>query len=358
MPELPESPHAPLRERQSLIVLLAAVTLAFFAVVAPFYGAVMWGVIIGLVFAPVQRLFLRRLSAKPGRAAAATIVVVLLIAILPLALLVNSLAQEGARLAAGVQSGQIDFGSYLQRMLGVLPAPLMDLLDRFGLGDSAQIQRRIVASVGRIGQFFAGQALNLGQGTLEWLASFFVALYIAYFMLRDGRTLWRSVSAAIPLREGDKAELARRFTAVVRATVRGNVVVSVVQGVLGGIAFAVLGVHGALLWGTVMAFLSLLPAVGAALVWLPVALYLMATAALWKGLGLIFFGTVVIGLVDNLLRPVLVGKDTRLPDWLVLVSTLGGMALLGINGFVVGPLAAAMFVAVWGLFGGSARSGT
>ncbi|MDR0478508.1 MAG: AI-2E family transporter, partial [Burkholderiaceae bacterium] len=122
------------------------------------------------------------------------------------------------------------------------------------------------------------------------------------------------------------------------------------QGTLGGIAFAVLGIQGALFWGVVMAFLSLVPAVGTALVWAPVTLYLLATGSTWKGLALLFWGGVVISLVDSLLRPLLVGKNTRLPDYLVLISTLGGMSLFGINGFVIGPTIAALFVAVWALF--------
>ena len=114
-----------------------------------------------------------------------------------------------------------------------------------------------------------------------------------------------------------------------------------------------LGVHGALLWAVVMAFLSLLPAVGAALIWAPVAIYFLATGAIWQGVALIVWGVLVIGLVDNVLRPILVGKDTQMPDYVVLISTLGGMALFGINGFVIGPVIAAMFISVWHIFGAS-----
>jgi predicted PurR-regulated permease PerM len=126
--------------------------------------------------------------------------------------------------------------------------------------------------------------------------------------------------------------------------------VAIIQGALGSIAFAVLGLSGAILWGTVMAFLSLLPAVGAALVWGPVAIYLFATGSLWGALGLTLWGVLVIGLVDNLLRPILVGKDTKMPDYLVLISTVGGLSIFGINGFVIGPVIAAMFMAVWDIF--------
>jgi predicted PurR-regulated permease PerM len=123
-----------------------------------------------------------------------------------------------------------------------------------------------------------------------------------------------------------------------------------VQGLLGGLAFWFLGVRGALLWAVLMAFLSLLPAVGAGLVWLPVALYFLFTGAVWQGLALIAYGVLVIGLVDNLLRPILVGKDTQMPDYVVMITTVGGMAAFGINGFVIGPVIAAMFIAVWDIY--------
>ena len=130
---------------------------------------------------------------------------------------------------------------------------------------------------------------------------------------------------------------------------KGNILVAIVQGTLGGLAFWVLGVHAPILWGVVMAFLSLLPAIGAALIWGPVAFYLLATGQIWQGIALIVFCSVVIGLIDNVLRPILVGKDTKLPDYVVLISTLGGLAVIGLNGFVIGPLIAAMFVSGWKL---------
>ena len=155
---------------------------------------------------------------------------------------------------------------------------------------------------------------------------------------------------ALPLTPAHKQELLGKFTTVIRATVKGNLLVAAIQGALGGLAFWFLGVRGALLWAVLMAFLSLLPAVGAALVWLPVAIYFFVTGAIWQGIALAAWGVLVIGLVDNLLRPVLVGKDTRMPDYVVMITTLGGMAVFGINGFVLGPAIAAMFIAVWHLY--------
>jgi predicted PurR-regulated permease PerM len=160
----------------------------------------------------------------------------------------------------------------------------------------------------------------------------------------------------MPLNAQQQRDLLTRFTTVIRATVKGNVVVAIVQGALGGMIFWFLDVRAPVLWAVLMALLSLLPAVGSALIWLPVAIYFLVTGALWQGITLIAFGVLVIGLVDNILRPFLVGKDTKMPDYVVLISTLGGIAIFGLNGFVIGPVIAAMFMAVWDIVAAS-RSG-
>ena len=172
-------------------------------------------------------------------------------------------------------------------------------------------------------------------------------LYLTFFLLRDGRTITKKIGEATPLSAETRKLLFDKFLTVMRATMKGSFVVAVAQGSLGAVIFWILGIHAPILWGVLMAFLSLLPAVGAGFVWLPVALYLLATGAVWQGVVLIVFGVFVIGLVDNLLRPILVGKDTAMPDYIVLISTLGGIGVFGFNGLILGPLIAAMFIAVW-----------
>jgi predicted PurR-regulated permease PerM len=192
---------------------------------------------------------------------------------------------------------------------------------------------------------------NVGQNTFEFVVSLSISLYLAFFLIRDGDSTVRAIGRKIPLAPVHRQRLWHKFATVVRATVKGNLLVALIQGALGGLAFWALGVSGALLWAVLMAALSLLPAVGAALVWGPVALYFLVTGAMWQGLALVAFGVLVIGLVDNLLRPILVGQDTRMPDYVVMISTLGGMAVFGINGFILGPLIAAMFLSAWQIFG-------
>jgi predicted PurR-regulated permease PerM len=289
----------------------------------------------------------------PGRrtpAALATLAVILVAVILPLALIVASLVQEASALYQRMQSGEFSVGLYFQQVYGALPAWVTGLLDRFGLSSTGVILERISASLSKGSQFLATQAINIGQNAFDFVVSFFVMLYILFFLLRDGGALARRIRDAVPLESGIKRELSGKFVTVIRATVKGNVVVAMLQGALGGLIFWMLGIHAPVLWGTLMAFLSLLPAVGAALVWGPVAVYFLVTGDIGKGLVLTAFGVLVIGLVDNILRPLLVGKDTKMPDYVVLISTLGGMAIFGLNGFVIGPVVAAMFMAAWDLF--------
>jgi predicted PurR-regulated permease PerM len=335
------------REDRALSLLLIVVSLGLGWILLPFYGAIMWGVIVAILFAPIYCRLLPRLKQRRTAAALLTLLIVLLIVIVPFALITASVAREAAAIYQRVQSGELDPAIYFRGLFNALPAWATSLLERFDMADFEALRRWLSAALTQASRFIATHALNVGQNTFDFVISVFVMLYLAFFLIRDGDGLVRAMKRAIPLTPSHKQELLDKFATVVRATVKGNLVVAAVQGALGGIAFWFLGVSGALLWAVLMAFFSLLPAVGAGLVWLPVALFMLATGELGKGLALIAYGVLVIGLVDNLLRPVLVGRDTQMPDYLVLVSTLGGIALIGINGFVVGPAAAAMFIAVW-----------
>jgi predicted PurR-regulated permease PerM len=337
-------------ESRVFLLLLVAVTLAFGWILVPFFGAVFWGVVMAILFAPLYRKLVPRLKGRRTSAALLTMAVILVIVILPLGLITGALVREGAAVYERIQNGELNFANYFAQVYAVLPHWLTSLLDRAGLGNLAELQEKLTASLRQISQFVATQALAIGQNTLDVVISFFIMLYLMFFLLRDGAGLSRRIRDAVPLNDAHKRELSAKFATVVRATVKGNVLVAVAQGALGGIAFAFLGIHAALLWAVLMAFLSLLPAVGAGLIWAPVAVYFLVTGAVWKGVVLISYGVLVIGLVDNVLRPVLVGKDTKMPDYVVLISTLGGMAIFGLNGFVIGPVIAAMFMAVWDLF--------
>jgi predicted PurR-regulated permease PerM len=332
-------------------LLLAATALALAWVLLPFYGAILWALIIAMLFRPVYRRLLPRLRQHQNAAAAGVMLLVLVVGVLPFALLTASLANEASAAYQRIDSGEWRPAQYLRGLFDALPAWLTALLRQAGVADFDILQRRVAGAMAQGSQFIAAQAFNIGLDTFDFVASLGATLYLAFFLVRDGDELAQLAETALPIAPQYKRELVDKFMAVVRATVKGSLLVAALQGALGGIAFWFLGVQGALLWAALMAILSLLPVVGASLVWLPVALYLLATGAVWQGLALVAYGVLVIGLVDNLLRPILVGKDARLPDYVVMITTLGGMAVFGINGFIIGPTIAAMFIAVWHLAG-------
>jgi predicted PurR-regulated permease PerM len=343
-------------ENQTFLLLLAAVTLAFAWVLYPFYGAVLWAVVVAVLFAPVHRRLLQSMQGRPSLAAAVTVLIIIAMVLLPLAVIAASLAQEASSLFAKMQSGEYNFGNYLQRILEALPAWATGLLERFNLTNFSSLREKLGSGLMKGGQILAPQALSIGTTTFDFVIRLGIMLYLLFFLLRDGRALAERIKEAIPLRGDQKTALFTRFADVVRATVKGGILVAMAQGTLGGVAFWFLGIHAALLWAVLMAFLSLIPAIGSALVWAPVAIYFLATGAIWQGVGLILYGVIVIGLVDNLLRPFLVGKGSKLPDYIVLISTLGGIEVFGLNGFVIGPVIAAMFMVSWEIFSASRRT--
>lgn len=346
--------HSHLHNR-TLLVLLILVSLAFIWILLPYYGAVFWAVILGIVFAPLQRRLIQRFKWPRNVISLITLAIAMLIAILPVIIISALLVQEGATLYKNIESGQLDIPAYVTHFKEALPMFMQHFLERLGMGNFAGLQDKLSKGAMVGSQYFASQAFSFGQGTLDFIVSFGIMLYLLFFFLRDGADLMRRVREAFPMAEQQKRRLQLKFNRVVRATVKGNLLVAVTQGALGGFIFWALDIPSALLWAVMMAFLSLLPAVGAGIVWGPVALYFVLSGAVWQAVVLTLFGILVIGMVDNVLRPILVGKDTRMPDYLILVSTLGGMAVFGLNGFVIGPLIAALFLSTWSIFGGDRK---
>ncbi|GID04614.1 AI-2E family transporter [Pseudomonas sp. 008] len=337
-------------QNTSLMVLLAVVTVAFVWILLPFYGAVFWAAILGILFAPLQHQLQLRFGWSRNLTALCTLSLCVLIAILPVIIISTLLVQEGAALYGRIESGELDIAGHVSQFKHSLPLYFQHLLDRFGMGELSGLREKIIKSMMQGSQFLASQAFSFGQGTFDFVVGFFIMLYLLFFFLRDGSELARKVRAAIPLEDNQKRRLQLKFNRVVRATVKGSLLVSITQGALGGLIFWFLDIPSVLLWAVLMAFLSLLPAVGAGIVWVPVAAYFLLSGAIWQGAVLALFGVFVIGLVDNILRPILVGKDTKMPDYLILISTLGGLAIFGLNGFVIGPLIAALFMSSWAIF--------
>lgn len=335
-------------EKRTFLVLLATITLLFAVVLRPFWSAIFWAVVVTVLFAPVQARVQARMGERRTGAALLTLLIGSVIVIIPVLALLSAFIAEGVNFYARVESREIDPALFIDQIVNAIPF-LPQLMDRIGI-DTGSIREYLSNSAVAISEFIAQQALSIGRNTVSFTVKLALMLYLTFFLLRDGEQLVVMMKDAVPLSGGRKQLLFNKFVEVTRATVKGNLLVAVVQGALGGLIFWLLDIPAPVLWSVVMAFLSLIPAVGAALVWVPVAIYLYATGAWMEASVLVAYGAVIIGLADNVLRPILVGRDTKLPDYIVLFSTMGGLSLMGINGFVIGPLIAAVFLAFWNIF--------
>lgn len=334
------------------LLILAIVTVAFFDVLSPYFSPILWAAVLAVIFHPLKSLLRNKLGDRNGLASLLTLLCICLIVFTPLMIIASSLAVEINTVYSKLQGNSTQFPTVFAELMQHLPQWAKHYLTEHNLDNAAQIQQKLSEFALKGGQYAAGSVFIIGKGTFSFTVGFGVMLYLLFFLLKDGSYLVHLILEALPLSTYVKHHLLGKFAAVSRATVKGTVVVGIVQGILGGLAFWFIDIDGSLLWGALMAFLSLIPAVGSAIIWAPAAIFFFATGALWKGLFLVGFFVIVVGLVDNILRPLLVGKDTKMPDYMILIATLGGMEIYGINGFVIGPVIAALFIASWNLLSG------
>ena len=337
-------------ERSGFHLFLVLITLAFGYVAWPFASALLWAILAAIMFQPLYRWMLVRMNGGANRAAIATLLVIFVAVIAPAIAIGDVIVGQALQIYEAVKAGQSDAARYFEQVQGRLPARLQQIIEGSGYGNFAVIQERVTAIVRDSLTVIAKQALQIGGNAFTSLLVFAVGLYVTYFLLRDGERIGARVKETLPLDARSADHLASSFVATIRATIKGSVVVGLVQGLLGTITFWIVGFPSAVLLGVLMAIVSLLPAVGPALVWVPIAGYLLLTGAIWQGIAVIVSGALVIGMADNLLRPILVGRDTGIPDWLVLVTTLGGIAAFGLSGVVVGPVVGGLFLAGWAIY--------
>lgn len=328
-------------------LLAAVVSAAFLWVVAPYAGAILWSVVFAILFTGMKDRLSTRLSGRDGLASLLTLLVIVVLVIVPCLLLASLVLGEAVQVYQNASAGGVDLNAFVDKLFAALPDWAHPLLQRAGLGSQTEALTTISRTLSGALSSLASSAFSIGQSAFGLVLAFCIALYLTFFLLRDGPGVADMVAHTVPLDRGLYDALSRQFTSVVRATVKGSLAVAIAQGTIGGVIFALLGISAAPLWGTLMGAMSLLPAIGAGIVWVPVALYLLVTGSVTEAVILVACGIFVIGTVDNILRPLLVGRETRMPDYLVLISTLGGVEVAGFNGLIVGPLIAALFLAVW-----------
>lgn len=336
-------------ENRAFIGLVLIVTLLAIWVLGGFLMPLFWAVLLAVLFAPIHRWIRRRVSKRRGSVSALlTVLIVIAVVLLPLVGLVSAVTSEAVNVVADVRSGEIDVATVVQGAEELLPR-VTAMAQEYGV-DMDRVQEELSDTALRASQGVATLALSIGQKAVVILLYTVVMLYILFYFIRDGEKIIEALVRALPFGDPRERRLFSRFAEATRATVRGTILIGVVQGALGGLAFWVLGLPAPVLWGTVMAVFSLIPAVGAFAIWLPAAVILLLIGEWQKALALALMGALVISAVDNFLRPILVGRGTRVPDYIILIATLSAIVVWNMSGLVIGPILAVIFLTVWEIF--------
>jgi predicted PurR-regulated permease PerM len=328
--------------------LLILVTLAFLALIGGFYKAIVWAFVFALLSTPLYEWLRTRFGQRDMLAAAATTLVVVILVLVPAVGFGMVLAGQASGLVQGIQDGAIDPASAVRWLMDLVPRAER-AMEGAGI-DVGNLSTRISEGVASGGEYLAAQALTLGQGALRTSLTLALTIYLLFFFLYDGRRIMNFIHEALPIEGPGERYLMQEIGGVTQATVKGIIVIGLVQGAIGGVAFALLGINNALLWGVAIAIASILPVVGTAIIWVPAAIVLFAGGTWVKGLLMLMTGVFLIGMIDNLLRPRVVGRDTQMPDYVVLLATLGGLGTFGLTGLVLGPLIAGLFFACWRMY--------
>ena len=336
-----------------LLTLAILISMGFLWMIRNLWIALLMSALLAGLSTPLYKRLLRVFKGKRSLSAGATVVILLLVIIIPGTLMIGIVATQAFEVSESV-------GPWVQRHLSntdrldewLAQLPMVDQLAPY----RDQITQKLAELTGTIGKFTVNALAATTKGTASFFFSMFIMLYGTFYFLKSGQSVLDRALYYVPLPSADEDRLVGRFLSVARATIKGTLVIALVQGALGAAGLALLNVQGAVFWGAMVAVLSLIPAVGASIIWVPVAIYLLAVGRVGAAVFLVVWFNVVVGTTDNFLRPVLVGKDTQMSDLMVVVSTLGGLATFGISGLIVGPIVAALFDTVWTIYGETFKS--
>ncbi len=331
-----------------LLFMVGALTIGLLFVLRGFLLTILVSALMaGLVY-PIHTRLTQKLGNRPHLAATITLLLMFVLIVGPLLGVVSLVVSQAASITENIRpvvERTINEPTYLDRVLRDLP----------GYDYVAPYRQQILTTAGNvvnsIGGFLVSSLSNTTRSTVSFLFHFIIALYTMFFLLLDGTNMLRAVLDHLPLHADEKDLLTGRFVSVTRATIKGTIIIGIIQGAMAGLAFWAVGIPNAAFWTVVMAVLAILPLIGSALIWVPAVIILFASGAVAKALLLAAFCALIVGSVDNVLRPRLVGHDTKMHDIVILFSTLGGLAVIGPLGFILGPVLAGLFVTGWQIFG-------
>src|SRR3954452_15215612 len=333
-----------------VLILTIGVSALFLAVTWPFLKALLLGALLAGLCHPVYRWIARLFGGRKSLAAIVTLLILFVVVAAPLSAFLGVVVRQALIISdQAIPWVQQHFGSASgfnahDWLVQKFPA----------LTDHIPSQEQLVESIGNAaksaGGFLVTVASRMTAGTAAFVLNLFVMLYAMFFFFRDGDRILERILYYLPLSDDDENVMLQRFASITRATVKGTLVIGMIQGALAGLGFWVAGLEGAAFWATMMAVLSVVPGIGSALIWVPAVIYLFATGQHMSATLLLIWCAAGVGTIDNLLRPILVGKDAKMPDLLILLGTLGGLYLLGPVGLIVGPIVCGLFLTIWDIY--------
>ena len=338
-----------------VLLLVAAVTALFLAVVWPFLKPLLLAALLAGLFHRFYRWVTRLLGGRRSLGAGVTLLVLLVLGLGPVSAFLGIVLQQALTMTnqaipwLSEHLGEASTFNVHDWLVQRFPA-----LARY-VPSQEQLLQQVATAVKATGAYLVSFASRMTATTAVFLLNLFVMLYAMFFFFRDGHKILERIFYYLPLSDEDESRMLTQFASITRATVKGTLVIGVIQGGLGGIAFWAAGIQGAALWGTIMTILSIVPGIGAPLVWVPFVIFLYVNGQYLTATLLLVWCGAVVTTIDNFLRPVLVGRDSEMPDLLILIGTLGGLFLFGPIGFIVGPIVCGLFLTVWDIYGATFR---
>jgi predicted PurR-regulated permease PerM len=335
------------------VLLLVTVILLYLCwrMVQPFLNVILWATVLVILFYPVHRRLAQRMG-RPWLAALLSCLLVILIILAPVTLVTLAVINELSGAVEAVQGGV----NYILDPNSRITGPILNFLNRYIDVTQLRSEEFLVERLRGVGGQLAGRTLGFIGGLVGAIVQTFFVIFTMYYFFRDGDNISRTVRDALPLERDQADSIMTRTRDVIDASVYGVITIAIIQGTLGGLAFWALGIRSAIIWAVVMTFLSMVPMLGAFIVWVPAAIYLAVTGHAMKAVLLALWGTLVIGMIDNFLRPKLVGSRTRLHELLIFFSVLGGLNVFGVLGVVLGPVVLAVTLSLLDVYKAAGRS--
>ena len=333
--------------RVTVLLMTLGISAIFISMVRGFLLAILLAAIFSGLLYPLYRKLLKKFSNKTSLASIVTLLLFVFVILIPVAGILAVVVDQA------IDASQT-IGPILKERIGE-PNSLLDRLNDIPIvhqffPDHTKFVEAVEGVIKGMGTFVIDNLGHISSGAVKFFFDFFVMLFTMFYFLIYGKEYLEWLLYCLPLNSEEENLLLSKFTTVTRATLKGTFVIGAIQGALGGVAMAIAGIPNTFFWGVIMAVFSIIPAVGPAIIWAPAAVYLIVTGNTAAGIGLALFGAIVVGNIDNVIRPKLVGQEAELPDLMIFFGTLGGLALFGAAGIIIGPIVAALFVSIWDIY--------